>query len=59
MVRINSKRKNHDMIKNFLRIFFLFIIISTSIVNSSEDEIYQKIDVFGEVLEKIYKEYLY
>jgi len=46
------------MIKNFLRIFFLFIIISTSIVNSSENEIYQKIDVFGEVLEKINKEYV-
>ena len=46
------------MIKNFLRIFSLFIIISTSIVNSSENEIYQKIDVFGEVLEKINKEYV-
>ena len=46
------------MINNFLRIFFLFIIISTSIVNSSENEIYQKIDVFGEVLEKINKEYV-
>ncbi len=46
------------MIKNFFRIFFLFIIISTSIVNSSENEIYQKIDVFGEVLEKINKEYV-
>ena len=46
------------MIKNFLRIFFLFIIISTSVVNSSENEIYQKIDVFGEVLEKINQEYV-
>ena len=46
------------MINNFLRIFFLFIIIFTSIVNSSENEIYQKIDVFGEVLEKINKEYV-
>ena len=46
------------MIKNFFRIFFLFIIIFTSIVNSSENEIYQKIDVFGEVLEKINKEYV-
>ncbi len=47
------------MIKNK---FFLLIILTYSIliqsVNSSENDIYEKIDLFGEVLEKINKEYV-
>tara|TARA_B100001093_G_scaffold120554_1_gene113333 strand:- start:1157 stop:2296 length:1140 start_codon:yes stop_codon:yes gene_type:complete len=47
------------MIKNK---FFLLIILTYSIliqsVNSSENDIYKKIDLFGEVLEKINKEYV-
>jgi carboxyl-terminal processing protease len=43
-------------------IIYLFIIISQSFfihkINSSEIEIYKKIDLFGEVLEKINKEYV-
>tara|TARA_B100000902_G_scaffold394218_1_gene450082 strand:+ start:1485 stop:2624 length:1140 start_codon:yes stop_codon:yes gene_type:complete len=42
-----------------LLIFFLFIqYFNFKIVNSSENEIYKKIDLFGEVLEKINKEYV-
>ena len=59
MVRINSKRKINNMIKKkFLGIFFLVYIISTQAVISSEKDIYKKIDLFGEVLEKINKEYV-
>ena len=43
-------------------IIFLFIVISQFFfihkINSSEIEIYKKIDLFGEVLEKINKEYV-
>ena len=43
-------------------IFFLIIFISQFFlafkINSSEIEIYKKIDLFGEVLEKINKEYV-
>ena len=44
------------MIKNFL--IFVFIISFAQITNSSENDIYKKIDLFGEVLEKINKEYV-
>ena len=44
------------MIKNFL--IFFFLISFAQIANSSENDIYKKIDLFGEVLEKINKEYV-
>ena len=44
------------MIKKFL--FFIFLISFTQIANTSENDIYKKIDLFGEVLEKINKEYV-
>ena len=45
------------MIKKFLisLLFYVFLIIE---VNSNENEIYKKIDLFGEVIEKINKEYV-
>jgi len=46
------------MIKKNLKILFLFCIVFTQEVNSSENDIYKKIDLFGEVLEKINKEYV-
>ena len=46
------------MIKKNLQIFVLFYVLLTQGVNSSENEIYKKIDLFGEVLEKINKEYV-
>jgi len=59
LVRTNSKRKSDDMknIKFLLLIFFsIFFLIKT--VSSAEIDIYKKIDLFGEVLEKINKEYV-
>ena len=44
--------------KIFLGIFFFFYTISIQTVNSTENNIYKKIDLFGEVLEKINKEYV-
>ena len=44
--------------KIFLIILFVFNILNTNTVFSSENEIYNKIDLFGEVLEKINKEYV-
>ena len=44
--------------KNFLKIFFLLYFYSNQVVIASENEIYKKIDLFGEVLEKINKEYV-
>ena len=44
--------------KKILSTFIIFYISLIQIVNSSENEIYKKIDLFGEVLEKINKEYV-
>ena len=44
--------------KKILATFIIFFISLIQIVNSSENEIYKKIDLFGEVLEKINKEYV-
>ena len=39
-------------------IFSIFYFITTNVLASSEKNIYEKIDLFGEVLEKINKEYV-
>ena len=46
------------MIKKRLGILFLLFVIFVERVNSSENNIYKKIDLFGEVLEKINEEYV-
>ena len=46
------------MIKKNIFLPFLFFIIFMSGAKTSENNIYEKIDVFGEVLEKINKEYV-
>ncbi len=46
------------MIKKTLQIFFLFFIFTFQNIQSSENDIYKKIDLFGEVLEKINNEYV-
>ena len=46
------------MIKRSLIIFFSIFIFFVTESNSSENEIYKKIDLFGEVLEKINKDYV-
>ncbi len=59
MVRANPKRKSDDMKKiKFLLLIFFSIIYLTKTVISAEIDIYKKIDLFGEVLEKINKEYV-
>ena len=59
MVRANPKRKSYNMIlkKFFLVIFFYFIFLGNTFGNN-EDDIYKKIDLFSEVLDKINKEYV-
>ena len=59
MVRINTKREINNMNKKiiFIIIFLINLVFFPS-VNSSESNIYKKIDLFGEVLEKINKEYV-
>ena len=44
--------------KNFFILFYLIFIFSSQLVLSSENDIYKKIDLFGEVLEKINKDYV-
>ena len=60
MVRIDSKGKNFDM-KNIYSTF-LIILLSLSIskyaYSANDDDIYKKIDLFSEVLDKINKEYV-
>ena len=58
MVRTNTKRKVNHMIKKQLKFLILLSLISFQGVSSSENNIYNKIDLFGEVLEKINKEYV-
>ena len=43
--------------KKLISLFLLYLIFMQS-VNSAENDIYKKIDLFGEVLEKINKEYV-
>jgi len=59
LVRANSKRKSDDMkkIKFLLLIFFSVFYLNKTVI-SAEIDIYKKIDLFGEVLEKINKEYV-
>ena len=46
------------MIKQNLRVIFLIYFFLINTVNASDNEIYKKIDLFGEVLEKINQEYV-
>ncbi len=59
MGRINPKRKiDNIMKKKFFITIILLNLFTFPLVNSSEQNIYKKIDLFGEVLEKINKEYV-
>ncbi len=59
MGRINPERKIDNIMKEkFFIIIILLNLFFFSLVNSSEQNIYEKIDLFGEVLEKINKEYV-
>ncbi len=56
MGRINSKRKSFDM-KIIIIFLFSFLILNKSFAET-EKNIYEKIDLFSEVLSKIDKEYV-
>ena len=59
LVRANTKRKCNDMKKKILVLyFFLNCLFLTNISTSTENNIYKKIDLFGEVLKKINEEYV-
>ena len=55
MVRRDSKRKGDDMKKIFILVF-LFSNLSLNVY--SKNDLYEKIDLFGEVLENIKKDYV-
>ena len=60
MVRTYSQRKGFNL-KKFNKILFFFLIILLSVNKSiagSNESIYDKIDLFSEVLDKINKEYV-
>ncbi len=56
MVRGNSKRKSYDMKKIIIFSILILNCISTSVF--SKNDLYEKIDLFGEVLENIKKDYV-
>ena len=60
MVRINSQREINYMKnqKKLLFIIFFFFIFSKISFSAGDENIYEKIDLFGEVLDKINKEYV-
>ena len=58
MVRTNSKRKDKYMIKKILIIFTILFFSQNISYSKNSNELYEKIDLFGEVLEKIKKDYV-
>ena len=64
MVRIDSKGKTNDMIKKkflkytFVFFFTVFLNIFNTSYSQNNDKLYEKIDLFSEVLEKIQNEYV-
>ena len=41
-----------------LKILFIFFLLSKNVYGKTDENLYEKIDLFGEVLEKIKKEYV-
>ncbi len=58
MVRGNSKRKSYDMKKNFILFIFIFSFNFLSNASFAKNSVYEKIDLFGEVIENIKKDYV-
>jgi len=60
VVRTPSKGKINDMkkIKIFIIILFLFLFHNKYAFSENSDELYQKIDLFSEVLERIKEDYV-
>ena len=57
MVRANPQRKGYNMIKKILQVLVFFLIYNYASANQN-DKLYEKIDLFGEVLERIQNEYV-
>ena len=57
MVGANPQRKGYNMIKKILQVLVFFLIYNHASANQS-DKLYEKIDLFGEVLERIQNEYV-
>ena len=57
MVGTTFKQKDKFMIRNF-KIFFILIFLINPVNSKEVTDLYEKIDLFGEVLEKIKKEYV-
>ena len=60
MVRNNTKGKNNYMINNVkkIKIFFFLLLFTTSSFAEAVESIYEKIDTFSEVLNKINNQYV-
>ena len=60
MVGINSERKSNNMKFNLKNLFIIFFIVFNflTLSSKSEEDIYKKIDLFSEVLNKINKQYV-
>ena len=56
MVRRDSKRKGNDLKKILILTFLVFTFSKTTIL--AKNDLYEKIDLFGEVLENIKQEYV-
>ena len=56
MVGRNSKTESNDMKKIIFLSILILTLISTSVF--SKNDLYEKIDLFGEVLENIKKDYV-
>ena len=57
MVGANPQRKGYNMIKKILQVLVFFLIYNHASANQN-DKLYEKIDLFGEVLERIQNEYV-
>ena len=44
--------------KNILKVLSIFLFLSSVALSKNNNEFYKKIDLFGEVLEKVKKEYV-
>ncbi len=58
MVRTNTETEVIDMKKILFLTFVLFFFIEQKIYSKSTEELYKKIDLFSEVLEKVKEEYV-
>lgn len=58
MVRIDTKRKSDDMRIHLVILLFIHSLLFSNYLSANENDIYKKIDLFGEVLEKINEEYV-